>query len=171
MVDDHKIGLMQNKWNDIRDYTIVCISQSFFKKSILFIYIWIISIITNPNCNIFSVVITTHIQGIYAGRSSLKWHPVSAVVYQKSKQPHGVSCMCFQHSFTVLNNNLARAHNVTVLYNASWREEEACSSYLSRGPQYQRYGARPRRTWHCCKNTISLGGIRVQNVRAPSHHK
>lgn len=32
-----------------------------------------------------------------------------------------------------------QSHNVTILYNANWTEEEVCSSYLPRDPWYQWY--------------------------------
>lgn len=35
-----------------------------------------------------------------------------------------------------------QSHNVTILYNACWREEEVCHSYMPRGPGYQRYDIR-----------------------------
>lgn len=51
-----------------------------------------------------------------------------------------VSCMCFQFC------RLCRSHNVTILHNASWREEETCCSHLPRGPREQRYDAQAE-TW------------------------
>lgn len=40
-----------------------------------------------------------------------------------------------------------QSHNVTILYNASWRKEAACSSYLPRGPWYQWYDIGVEAQW------------------------
>lgn len=45
-------------------------------------------------------------------------------------------CVCSQFCWP------CHSHNVTVLYNASWRQEETCSSYLPRGPRSQWYDAK-----------------------------
>lgn len=62
--------------------------------------------------------------------------------------------------------DLSQSRNVSVLCNASWREEEACSSYLPRGPRYRWYGAIAEAYCHTHgRERISIL-IWVQNVRA-----
>lgn len=34
-----------------------------------------------------------------------------------------------------------------MMYKASWKEEEVCSSYLPKGPWYQRYDVRTEAWW------------------------
>lgn len=62
--------------------------------------------------------------------------------------------------------DLSQSRNVSVLCNASWREEETCSSYLPRGPRYRWYGAIAEAYCHTHgRERISIL-IWVQNVRA-----
>lgn len=65
-------------------------------------------------------------------------------LWLRQKNLHAVSCMCFQFC------RPCQSHNVTILYNASWREEETCSSYLQRGPWYQWYDV----IAEACSNTL-----------------